>query len=107
MIFLERNRTANGLVNCNARMIQWGNYKQGIFQPYLMACQLPKSHWGRVPASVSIVEEPCQTATNNLRVIYNKHEGPKEKFAVCVKGLDFPDDDLSVRLGTRHNAGEK
>jgi hypothetical protein len=85
-------------------LIQWGNYKQGIFQPYLLACQLPKSHWGRVPASVSIVEEPCQTATNNLRVIYNKHEGPKEKFAVCVKGLDFPDDDLSVRLGTRHNA---
>lgn len=77
---------------------KWGNYKQGIFQPYLLACQLPKSHWGRVPASVSIVEEPCQTATNNLRVIYNKHEGPKDKFAVCVKGLDFPDDDLSVRL---------
>jgi hypothetical protein len=91
---------------CNDRLIQWGNYKQGIFQPYLMACQLPKSHWGRVPASVSIVEEPCQTATNNLRVIYNKHEGPKEKFAVCVKGLDFPDDDLSVRLGARQNAGK-
>ena len=21
---------------------KWGNYKQGIFQPYLLACQLPK-----------------------------------------------------------------
>jgi len=77
---------------------KWGNYKQGIFQPYLMACQLPKSHWGEVPESVSIVEKPCDNATNNLRVIYNKHEGKKHKFAVCVKGLDFPDDDLSVRL---------
>ena len=36
-----------------------------------------------------------------FRVIYNKHEGPKKKFAVCVKGLDFPDDDLSVRLGNQ------
>ena len=74
--------------------------KQGLFQPYLLACQLPKSHWGRTPASVSIVEDKCDKATNNLRVIYNKpDEGePKKKFAVCVKGLDFPEDDLSIRL---------
>ena len=33
--------------------------------------------------------------------MYNKLEPGEEKhkFAVCVKGLDFPDDDLSVRLG--------
>ena len=40
-------------------------------------------------------------ATNNLRVIYNKlpeDERDKKEFAVCVKGLDFPNDDLSVRL---------
>jgi len=78
---------------------KWGNYKQGIFQPYLLACQLPKSHWGEIPSSVSIVEKECDNATNNLRVIYNKPaSGKKEKFCVCVKGLDFPDDDLSVRL---------
>ena len=79
---------------------KWGNYKQGLFQPYLLACQMPKSHWGKVPSSVSIVENPCDMATSNLRVIYNKPaEGEgKKKFAVCVKGLDFPEDDLSVRL---------
>eukprot|EP00092_Neocalanus_flemingeri_P040314 GFUD01043909.1.p1 GENE.GFUD01043909.1~~GFUD01043909.1.p1 ORF type:complete len:570 (+),score=158.65 GFUD01043909.1:188-1897(+) len=77
---------------------KWGNYKQGLFQPYLLACQLPKTHWGKAPASVSIVEHKCDVATNNLRVIYNKPEGEKKKFAVCVKGLDFPDDDLSIRL---------
>ena len=79
---------------------KWGNYKQGIFQPYLLACQLPKSHWGKAPASVSVVENKCDNATNNLRVIYNKPPPGenKKKFAVCVKGLDFPDDDLSIRL---------
>jgi len=78
----------------------WGNYKQGIFQPYLMACKLPMSHLERVPVSVSLVEAPCDAATNNLRVVDNRlKEGEvKNKFAVCVKGLDFPEDDLSVRI---------
>jgi len=79
---------------------KWGNYKQGLFQPYLLACQLPKSHWGKAPASVSVVERQCDMATSNLKVIYNKlgENETKKKFAVCVKGLDFPEDDLSVRL---------
>jgi len=54
-----------------------------------------------IPVSVSIVENLCDTATNNLKVIYNKLEAPtttKDPFAVCVKGLDFPDIDMSVRL---------
>ena len=40
-----------------------------------------------MPSSVSIVENQCDTATSNLRVIYNKPpEGEqKKKFAVCVK----------------------
>ena len=77
---------------------KWGNYKQGLYQPYLLACQLPKTHWGKTPASVSVVEHKCDTATNNLRVIYNKPPGQKKKLAVCVKGLDFPEDDLSIRI---------
>ena len=77
---------------------KWGNYKHGLYQPYLLACQLPKTHWGKAPESVGIVEQQCDTATTNLRVIYNKEDGKKKKFAVCVKGLDFPEDDLSVRL---------
>jgi hypothetical protein len=47
---------------------------------------------------VSIVEYQCDTATKNLRVIYNKPEGEKKNFAECVKGMDFPEDDLNVRL---------
>ena len=68
---------------------KWGNYKPGIFQPYMLACQLPKTHWDKVPLSVSIVEDVCDTATNNLRVIYNKlpqGQKAKKEFAVCVKG---------------------
>jgi len=78
---------------------KWGNYKHGIFQPYLLACRIPKTHFNKEPASVSVVEHTCDVATNNLRVLYNKPENDeKEKFAVCVKGLDFPEDDLSVKL---------
>lgn len=78
---------------------KWGNYKQGIYQPYLIACKIPKPFHGIVPASVSMVEKECDTATNNLRVLYNRPSDYKrKKFAVCVKGLDFLYDDLSVRL---------
>ena len=77
---------------------KWGNYKQGIYQPYVIACKIPQSHWKKdPPASVSLVENVCDTSTNNLRVIYNKPEKKKD-FAVCVKGLDFLHEDLSVRL---------
>ncbi|ENN71839.1 hypothetical protein YQE_11458, partial [Dendroctonus ponderosae] len=76
---------------------KWGNYKQGIFQPYLTACVIPQKYNSLVPQSISLVEKPCDNSTNNLRVIY---DAPKEKkdFAVCVKGLDFLHEDLSVRL---------
>ncbi|CAH2052505.1 unnamed protein product, partial [Iphiclides podalirius] len=42
---------------------KWGNYRDHVLQPYLLACVLPA-----------------------------------EEFAVCVKGLDFLHEDLSVRL---------
>ncbi|XP_015518279.1 uncharacterized protein [Neodiprion pinetum] len=76
---------------------KWGNYKQGIYQPYIITCRVPQSHHKQVPASVSLVPKACDTATNNLRVIYNKPPEKKD-FAVCVKGLDFLHEDLSVRL---------
>lgn len=79
---------------------KWGNYKNGIFQPYMTACQIPPGYRHLVPESVSLVEKQCDMATTNLRVINNRPEKGKEKegFAVCVKGLDFLHDDLSVRL---------
>ncbi len=76
---------------------KWGNYRQGVFQPYLIACQIPKTFHHVVPVSVSLVEKICDTATNNLRIVYNRAD-EKKGFAVCVKGLDFLYQDLSVRL---------
>jgi len=80
---------------------KWGNYKQGVLQPYLISCQLPtKGVWShRVPISVSMTEKGCEPATNNLRVNNDlPPQGKKGRFAVCVKGLDFLQDDLSIRL---------
>lgn len=78
---------------------KWGNYKNGLFQPYLVSCQIPVGFRHMVPESVSLVEKPCDMAVTNLRVINNKPEnGVKGEFAVCVKGLDFLNEDLSVRL---------
>lgn len=63
----------------------------------MISCHLPPSLQDKVPVSVSIVEKPCDNATNNIAIIYNKPEQKKD-FAVCVKGLDYFHDDVSVRL---------
>lgn len=79
---------------------KWGNYKDGFLQPYIITCKipriksLPKDFY---PTSVSLVDNRCQKANNNLKIINNRPEEKKE-FAVCVKGLDFLHEDLSVRL---------
>ncbi|XP_054708021.1 uncharacterized protein LOC129217711 [Uloborus diversus] len=77
---------------------KWGNYKDGVLQPYVITCRVPSQEsGGQVPTSVSLVEKKCDKPTTNLRV---KNDRPKKKedFAVCVKGLDFLHEDLSVRL---------
>ena len=69
-------------------------------QPYLLTCPIPTAgHPNRNPILVSVVENACDTATALLKITHNKlEEGEKKKkFAVCVKGLDIPDD-LTVRL---------
>jgi len=50
-----------------------------------------------IPDSVTLVENKCDKASNNLKVVNIRPE-KKEDFAVCVKGLDFLHEDLSVRL---------
>ena len=66
--------------------------------PYLITCPVPPSHTNMTPLAVSLVEEECETPTNYLNIIYNLPTGEKAKFAVCVKGMDFPLEDLSVRM---------
>jgi len=52
--FVGVRRTLNGLLFKQVLeykyiwFSKWGNYKQGVFQPYLLACQIPKSHHTKV-----------------------------------------------------------
>lgn len=80
--------------------VKWGNNHDWIDQPYLTSCEIPIKLKDKIPEAVSLVEEQCANATNNLRVIYDAPVTPEDKkgFAVCVKGLDFLHDDMSVRL---------
>ena len=72
----------------------------------LLSCNLPKTHLGKIPISVSLVEKACDTATNHLKVIYNKPKDENvtdggrttKRFVVCSKGHTFPDVDKSVKL---------
>ncbi|XP_054709019.1 uncharacterized protein LOC129218721 [Uloborus diversus] len=77
---------------------KWGNHKDGILQPFIMSCKIPAAiNDSAVPVSVSLVSKLCEKPTNNLKV---NHKVPqkREDFAVCVKGLDFLYEDISVRL---------
>ncbi|XP_065340278.1 uncharacterized protein LOC135939697 [Cloeon dipterum] len=77
---------------------EWGNDKSP-YQPYLFSCAVPAS-LGMVPESVSLVANPCDNATNNLRVIDNRALfGKKLNFGVCVKAMNFKHQPLvSIRL---------
>ncbi|CAL4066201.1 unnamed protein product [Meganyctiphanes norvegica] len=70
--------------------------------PYLITCAVPKE-WRAaniIPAAVSLVNHKCGSATNLLRVINNIPPKGQEKngIAVCIKGLDFANKDISVYL---------
>lgn len=70
----------------------WGVNSLGS-QPHLVSCVNPLGVHGFVPSSVSLVEDEFDDAMNNLKVINNLPEGIiKKPFAVCVKDLDFMDD---------------
>nr|XP_027229216.1 uncharacterized protein LOC113820994 [Penaeus vannamei] len=70
-----------------------------LLRPCLLSCQMPSDYAHQVPESVSLVEQPCDTATTNLRVVNNRPpEGQTKDFAVCVKGLDIYHEDKSIFL---------
>ncbi|XP_053644577.2 uncharacterized protein [Cherax quadricarinatus] len=73
--------------------------EEEILYPYMIECIIPDKHSRLEPQSVSLVEQPCDKPTNNLRIINNQPaDGRKKSFAVCVKGLEFYNLDNSVRL---------
>jgi hypothetical protein len=63
-----------------------GNYKDSLLQPYIITHEIPriKSFAKNIATdSVSLVENKCDKATNNLKVNYARPQ-TKEDFAVCV-----------------------
>ncbi|XP_065350189.1 uncharacterized protein LOC135946074 [Cloeon dipterum] len=77
---------------------EWGSHDEEQ-KPYMLSCMVPPEYQGSVPDSVSLVESPCENATNNLRVINNRAKGEKEDFFVCVKCLNFKyTPEIAVRL---------
>ena len=67
-------------------------------EAYLLSCDLPSSHLNHTPISVSLVEEQCETPTNFLNIIFDPPAGSKKEFAVCMKGMDLPTEDISARM---------
>lgn len=63
--------------------------------PYLIECPFN----GSVPTSVSLVERPCDNATNNLEIL-NKQpvDGVKKRFGVCSKKVRFESRDFLIRF---------
>ncbi|KAK4872699.1 hypothetical protein RN001_014728 [Aquatica leii] len=76
----------------------FGNHKTGIYQPYLIPCQIPSEYHNLTVAAVSMVENACNNASNALTVFYNKPNREKQDFAICVKGMDFFLEDISSVL---------
>ena len=79
---------------------EWGHDFQYNFAHFI-ACPLPEAYKHKVPSTVSLVAQPCDKATNNIKVIYypaRQRNETKHGFAVCVKGLDYPYQDMSNRL---------
>ena len=70
---------------------------KGSYEPYLMSCKVPRRYEHLVPESVSLVENRCDSAVTNLRVINNR-SNVKKDFAVCVKSVVFPDASQAIKL---------
>ena len=70
---------------------------KGSYEPYLMSCKVPRRYEHLVPESVSLVENRCDSAVTNLRVINNRFNKKKD-FAVCVKSMVFPDASQAIKL---------
>jgi hypothetical protein len=94
------NQTIPSLVKATYTYIwheKWGNHEDGILQPFIISCPLVST--AHQPTNVSIFETLCSNLTNRLSIIDKQSiNQKKQSFVVCVKGLEYPDDDISFRL---------
>ena len=67
------------------------------YEPYFLSCKVPRRFEHLVPESVSLVENRCDAAATNVRVINNRSNGRKD-FAVCVKSLVIENASQALKL---------
>ena len=74
---------------------EWG--RGSGLQPYSLAC--PLQHTAALYTAVSLVSGPaCSRATNLLRLAPPPAQQAKQDFAVCVKPLSFPHQNVAAQL---------
>ncbi|XP_064477181.1 uncharacterized protein LOC135391037 [Ornithodoros turicata] len=76
-----------------------GGHSPTYYHPYLFSCPIPSNVSNFIaqgPVNVSLSLEPCACPSHILS-LPRLSQKPRRGFAVCVKGLDFPQD-ISVRL---------
>lgn len=78
---------------------EWGTQLDHSWQFALISCPVPEHRLDPIPDSVSLqaTSKNDNNLTNIMKVEKNKSES-KEKFVVCMKGMDFLHEDMSTRL---------
>ena len=76
----------------------WRYNREG-YEPYLIICQNPLQSLNLIPSSVSLVENPCDDATNNFKIIFKPVQlEMKKNFAVCTQLYHYKDFNETIKL---------
>ena len=77
---------------------RWNINKKG-FTPTLILCPNPFASEDLIPTSVSVVQKPCDEASNEFKVIHNLPASKlKKPIAACMKLMEYKNDDRSAIL---------
>ncbi|CAL4234934.1 unnamed protein product [Meganyctiphanes norvegica] len=78
----------------------WDFYpKKEAWGTIIITCQIHQANYGHIPFAVSVTDNSCHSLTNLMRVDYlQPQNNSKQNFGVCVKGLDFPFQDVSIKI---------
>lgn len=99
-IWFKVGKRAVRTVQSEASSVAFSNdlKRGGRFSGHLISCPLQLSEAER-PFSVSLATQKCQQSSNNVKVQYELPErGIVKDFAVCVKHLSYPFEDISLVL---------
>ena len=67
--------------------------------PIFIACPVNFFFTKKLPVSVSLTANPCDHATNNLKIIDNRPlRGGKKKFGVCSKYILYEERNFTIRF---------